>query len=187
MHKPLMLPCRTFIYMHMHMSLNAYTCTVTHSIHTYSRSNNLAQVYMYYRTHGTLYPCFLLYFLYSFCSYPFFCYLFSNLLFINSLLTPFLYCTLSPFNSFTTLLDKAFHFFTHVTCTRQIFVTNFLSIMHLVLSLCNLMLMARILLPPFSLLLKLCFGIISSSCLCPLFFGSHLVKKRWCVADARLV
>ena len=116
---------------------------------------------------------FLVFFLFL---YPFFCYLFSNLLFINSLLTPFLYCTLSSFSSFTTLLNKASHFFTHVTCTRQISVTNCLSIMHLILSSCNSMLMARILLPPFSLLLKLCFGIISS-CLCPLFIGSHLVKK----------
>ena len=131
------------------MSLKAFTCTITHSIHTNSRSNNLAQIYMHYRTHGTLYPCFLLYFLYFFCSCIFsFAICFPNC-YSLTLLTPFLYSSLSPFNSFTTLLNKASQFFTHVTCTRQISVTNFLSIMHLVLSSCYSMLMARIFLPPF--------------------------------------
>ena len=65
-------------------------------------------------------------------------------LLIRFLLFLFLFCYSSTFywhlssilplfNLFTTLLNKASHFFTHDTYTRQIHVINFLSIVHLFL------------------------------------------------------
>ena len=137
----------------------------------------IAQVYMHYRTHGTLYPCFLLYFLYFFRSCLFSFAICFPICYSLTLLTPFSYSSLSPFNSFTTLLNKASHLFIHVMCTRQISVTNFLSIMHLVLSSCNSMLTARILLPPFFVITQIMLWHYFFQLLVPLVHWKSLSKK----------